>query len=92
MKSTNCWVGGRPEEKGDERMRRWWEEGGGGDDAEGNEASLDTLVARTAGLINNKPVLLLLKQRSAAVLRARALPPLVTNDSMVRGDLGLGKE
>ncbi len=77
-------VGGRPEEKGDERTRRWWwEEGvGGGDDAERNEASLDALVVRAAGLRHTTPSLLL-KQRSAAVLRARALPPLVTNDSMV---------
>jgi hypothetical protein len=76
-------VGGRPdEEKGDERTRRWWEEGvGGGDDAEGKEASLDALVARAAGLNHNAPALML-KQRRAVVLRASALPPPVTRDSI----------
>ena len=78
-------VGGRPEEeKGDERTRTWWwwEEGvGGGDDAEGKEASLDELVARAEGLDHNAPALVL-KQRRAVVLRASALPPTVTRDSI----------
>ena len=85
LKSMNCWVGGRPEEKGDERMRRWWEGVGGGD-----EESLDALVARAAGLIN-KPALLL-KQRSTAVLRARARPPPVTKgDSIAKRGPEAGK-
>ena len=85
-------VGGRPEEKGDERTRRWWEEGvGGGDDAEGKEASLDALVGvREEGWCHNAPALML-KQRRAPVLRARALPTPVTSDSIV-WDPGLGRE
>ena len=78
-------VGSRPEENGDER-RRTWEEGvgrGGDDEDERKEASLDALVAeRAAGLSHNAPALML-KQRRAAVLRARAK----------RGRLGrLGRE
>ncbi len=78
-------VGGRPdEEKGDERTRWWEEEGvGGGDDAEGKEPSLDALAASAVGLNHNTPALML-KQRRAVVLRASALPPPVTSDSIVR--------
>ena len=84
-------VGGRPEEKGDERIRTWTWEGEGGGDDEGKEASLDALVTRAAGLRNNA-LTLMLKQRRAAVLRAWARPPPVTSDSIAKGILvGLGK-
>ena len=74
-------VGGRPEEKWDERMRTWWEEGVGGGDEEGKGDSLDALVVRTAELIDSKPALML-KERSDTVLRDRALPPPMKGDSI----------
>ena len=93
-------VGGCPVEKGDERMRTRDRGGKGGEDEEEDEdeeeeeeeeASLDALVAKATGWRHIDPDLML-KQRCDAVLKARTLPPTVTNDSIAQRVPEVGAE